>query len=336
MNSTAVRRCQFAGRDRAAAMARASLCGIGFLVAACQAIPPSSPESRLATPVTVTRENPAGDAEEPEDAALTRLLTEKTSERRDRNGTLALWLPDAGQWRRVKLFGHPTRVTHRYGDEHFALDSLAYGPAEGEDSAAACLQRFVDRARAEASRFGVAVGPIDHGQGQYSRGVEALNATTRRPVPATPPSTPPVPSADPAPSQPAPSQPAPSQPAPSQPAPLLLLTPVTSGPQPLSLSLVRPLPRSPRGSFGAALGLAPMPYVRGSGEFTALFTRQRYVGAVAAYRSWPGTCLVHAFAVRVGTDEGLAQKVVDRWLDEIAPRTRWLPRTRLAPPVEDR
>jgi len=79
-----------------------------------------------------------------------------------------------------------------------------------------------------------------------------------------------------------------------------------------------------------------MPYVRGSGEFTAIFTRHRYVGAVAAYRSWPGTCLVHSFAVRVGTDPALAQAVVDRWLEELAPRTRWLPRARSAPKFENR
>lgn len=79
-----------------------------------------------------------------------------------------------------------------------------------------------------------------------------------------------------------------------------------------------------------------MPYVRGSGEFTVLFRRHRYVGAVAATRSWPGTCLVHTFAVRVGTDEALANQVVDRWLAEQAPKTSWLPHLRRAPRVENR
>lgn len=258
-----------------------------LFASACNAAQPSAPQARVATPVTVTRENPAGDAEEPEDAALTRLLHEKASERRDRTGTLATWLPDAERWRRVKLFGHPTRATHRYGDEHFALDSLDYRPASGDDTAEACLQHFVDRARDKANRYGVALGPIAHGQGQYAQGVES---SVRR---ATPP--------------------------------------------PLAAAEESPLlPSSPRTPVGAPLGLASMPYVRGTGDFTAVFARHRYAGAVAAYRSWPGTCLVHAFAVRVGTDEGLALKVVDRWLEEIAPRTRWLPRSRRPPRFEDR
>lgn len=223
----------------------------------CASTQPSPPQARVATPQTVTATNPAGDAEEPEDAALTRLLSESFSERRDRTGTLAVTLADASRWRRVKIFGHPTRVTHRYGDDHYAVDAVDYRAAEGDDSAEACLQRFADRARDAAQRVAVDLGPVDHGQGQVPR-------------------------------------------------------------------------RGARKEFDA------MPYVRGSGEFTTLFRRQRYVGAVVAYPSWPGTCLVHAFAVRVGTDEPLALRVVDRWLSDLAPRTRWLYRVRSAPPFDDR
>jgi len=236
----------------------------------------------------VTRENPAGDAIEPEDAAATRLLDAKASERPDRALTLGVHLADAPNWKRVRIFGHPTRATHRYGDAHYAVDSVEYRAAQGEDTPEACLQEFVERARTEAQKLGVVFGPIVHGHGQHPRGVESLDREGPRP-PAPPP------------------------------------------PAGAPAASLRPL-----GPRGAPLGYASMPHVRGSGELTTFFRRSRYVGAVAAYQSWPGTCLIHAFAVKVGTDEALAVKVVDRWVDELAPRTRWSVRLRKAPRFEDR
>jgi hypothetical protein len=211
---------------------------------------PSPPEARHATPITVTKENPAGDAREPEDAALTRLLDAPTGTRFDRFHTLMASYPDVGNWRRVRIFGHPTRVTYRYGDDHFAIDAVEYKPAEGDDTPAGCLERFVEKARSEAQRYTVEIGPVERGEGRSQ--------------------------------------------------------------------------------------LEPMPWVRVSGAFTSLFKRDRYFGAVAAYRSWPGTCLVRAMAVRVGTDESLARKVVDRWVDDLAPDLRWVAHVRNAPPFADR
>ncbi len=251
----------------------------------CAPALPSAPEARVATTATVTRDNPAGDAKEPEDAAATRLFEAKASERPDRGHTLGVQLADATNWKRVRFFGHPTRASHRYGDAHYAVDSIEYRAADGEDSPEACLQRFVDRTKEEAQKLGVVFGPIVHGRGQHPRGVESIDWEAR--AKATSPSS-----------------------------------RVASG--------------HSIGTRGAPLGFASMPYVRGSGEITTFFRRSRYVGAVAAYQSWPGTCLIHAFAVKVGTDEPLATKVVDRWLDELAPRTRWSVRLRKAPPFEDR
>lgn len=212
---------------------------------------PSPPEARHPTPVTVTKENPAGDAREPEDAALTRLLDAPPGIRFDRFHTLMASYPDVGNWRRVRVFGHPTRVTYRYGDDHFAIDAVEYKPADGDDDTpAGCLDRFVDRARDEALRYAVEIGPVERGEGRA--------------------------------------------------------------------------------------GDDPMPWVRVSGAFTSLFKRDRYFGAIAAYHSWPGTCLVRAMAVRVGTDESLAKKVVDRWVDDLAPELRWVGHLRAAPPFADR
>ncbi len=235
-------------------------CCLSLLTGCATAAVPSPPEARHPNPTTVTKENPAGDAREPEDAALTRLLSLPIGTRFDRFQTLGAAYADVSNWRRVRIWGHPTRVTYRYGDEHFAIDLVDYRQAAGDDTADGCLRAFVDRARDEAERYHVDIGPIERGVGQHRRGVE-------RP-----------------------------------------------GGEPMS----------------------PMPYLRVSGSFTTLFARDRYLAAIAGYRSWPGTCLVHAFAVRVGTDEELARKVIDRWVEDLAPRLEWADRLQNAPSFEDR
>jgi hypothetical protein len=219
------------------------------------------------TPVSVTRENPAGDAQEPEDAALTRLLSEPLGNRFDTAHTIVAALPDSRNWERVRIFGHPRRMAYRYGDRHYAVTVVDYRAAEGgQDTAEACLARFVDRSKEEAERQAM-VGPIVRGEGTYEPGVEATSWSNDS----------------------------------------------SSTPKVL-----------------------PMPYVRVGAELTTLFRRDRYLGAAVAYRSWSGTCLVHAFGVRVGTDEALARRVVDRWVGEIAPLFRWTGQTKSPPPFEDR
>lgn len=259
---------------------------LASLMCACTPPAPSAPEARVpTTTASVSKANPAGDAAEPEDAAATRLLEAASSERPDRWHSLGVQLPDAPNWRRVRFFGHPTRVSHRYGDDHFAVDSVDYRAADGDDTPEGCLSRFVDEARAEGQKLGVEFGAILRGNGRHPRGVESIDwearAAERKPT------------------------------------------------EPSSL-------RRPLGPRGAPLGYASMPHVRGSGEFTTFFRRQHYVGAVVALKSWPGTCLIRSFAVKVGTDEELATRVVDRWLDELAPRTRWSSRLRKAPAFENR
>jgi hypothetical protein len=78
------------------------------------------------------------------------------------------------------------------------------------------------------------------------------------------------------------------------------------------------------------------PLMRASARFVTLLERDRYVAAVAARPSWPGTCLVHGFAARIGTDAALAHAVVDRWARELASELRWQPTVTRAPPRDDR
>jgi len=293
----------------------------------------SPPEARVATPASVTLANPVGDAREPEDAALTRLLEAQASERTDRWQTVGMALADAANWRRIRVFGHPTRVAYRYGDDHLALDALEYRQADGADSPEACLQSFEDRALAVATTFGITFEPIVPSHGQHPRGVEAIDwsAMSRRRLAlagassSAPTLAPDAPSGGP---PGAPTSVAASGAAPSDGA-----TRTSGEPPPRAPNV---MPRALFGRSGGSLGFAPMPSVRSAADVVTFFRRQRYVGAVAAFQSWPGTCLVRAFAARVGTDEALGQRVVDHWLAELAPRTRWSTRLRRAPRFEDR
>ncbi len=76
--------------------------------------------------------------------------------------------------------------------------------------------------------------------------------------------------------------------------------------------------------------------VRTSGKFNTLFKRDAYVGALVAHQSWPGTCLVQGFAVRVGSDVMLARQVVTRWVEDAAPEITWSSKLSVAPRFENR
>jgi len=211
-------------------------------VAACSSNPPpKQPPGAPPTPASVTRENPGGDAADPEWAALERLTTEPWAERTDRWQTLGLQLPDAGHWRRVRVWSYPTRATYRYGDDHHAVVTVWYTKTDGPDDPDACLARFTEQAMIAAKAFGVSVGE-----------------------------------------------------------PRLVRTTQDLGHRKLPLVI-------------AVL----------EGHVDSLLVQDDYVGAVAAYQSWPHTCLVQGFAAVAGKHRALAEAVRDRWVEEAAPRLFW-------------
>ena len=59
------------------------------------------------------------------------------------------------------------------------------------------------------------------------------------------------------------------------------------------------------------------------GRLDSILGRDDYVGAVAAYQSFPGTCLVEGFAVVATNHRELAVKVRDRWVAEGAAKLGW-------------
>lgn len=223
--------------------------GCSTAVAQTQARPFTPP-----TPASVTRENPGGDAEDPERAALERLLHEPWGGRRDRWNTVKVPLIDWKNWRRVRIFGHPTRATFRYGDDNYALVTIWYTATDGPSDPATCLKRFHDEARPIAESYSVSLGPI-----------------TRRSAVQT----------------------------------------IAGRAKPVVFDLVE-------------------------GSIDTLFSSDDYVGGVAAYESWPGTCLVAGFAVVATHHRALAVKVVERWVDDGALRLTWTARVKEAPTPDAR
>jgi hypothetical protein len=66
------------------------------------------------------------------------------------------------------------------------------------------------------------------------------------------------------------------------------------------------------------------------------FGSEEYAGAIAAYPSWPGTCLVAGFAAEATDHPELAARVRDRWVKEGAPRLRWERRVKSAPKFQNK
>ncbi|AUX26234.1 hypothetical protein SOCEGT47_067950 [Sorangium cellulosum] len=223
-------------------------------VAACGSSPPPRPPGLPPTPASITRENPGGDAADPERAALERLLSEPWGRRRDRFNTLDVPLVDWKSWRRVRIWNHPTRATYRYGDAHHALVTVLYTDTSGPSDPDSCLDEFWAKHAPLADAYGVRLG-----EAQLIRTTQEIDGEVR----------------------------------------------------PLVLKLL-------------------------DGSLESVFASDAYAGAIAAYESWPGTCLVSAMAVKSSHHPELARRVRDRWVDEGAPRLRWTRRITEAPTTDAR
>jgi hypothetical protein len=68
-----------------------------------------------------------------------------------------------------------------------------------------------------------------------------------------------------------------------------------------------------------------------SGRLDSLLGRNDYIGAVAAYQSFPGTCLVQGFAVVATNHPTLAKQIRDRWVAEGAAQLVWEKHVKEAP-----
>jgi hypothetical protein len=202
------------------------------------------------TPSSVTQESPGGDANDPEAAALDRLVNEPTLNRRDQWKTLAIPLADGKLWRRVAVSGYPTRATFRYGDDGHAWLGVYYTAAPEGMTPAACLSEFLGETEALGDDYGVSLK------------IDADVVVT--------------------------------------------------------------------GKLGEITMRAA------SAEVSSLFLSDSFVGAAAAYPSFPRTCLVQAIAIRASEHPARATRARDRWMAEDAAKLSWSKRVKEAPRVESR
>ncbi|MFO0759534.1 MAG: hypothetical protein U0359_23785 [Byssovorax sp.] len=221
-----------------------------WLLSACCPARPTRPPGLPPTPKTVTKENPGGDAADPEGAALGRLLVEPWGWKRDRFDTLRVPLMDWTKWQRVKVWGHPTRASFRFGDEHYGVIGLWYTETDEPNDPASCLARFVGETMAKAEALGVSFGPPTRLTREQRVGAEV---------------------------------------------------------RPIEVELVE-------------------------GTVDTLVSKSSYLGGLAAYTSWPRTCLIEGFAVIADRHRELATRIRERWLNEGIPRLAWEKKLHEAPP----
>ena len=131
---------------------------LAALTLGCATTIPKQPPGIPPDPKSITRANPGGDAADPVRSALERLASESWGFKRDKWVTLRVPLADAKNWRRVRLWGYPTRASFRYGDEHYAVATVWYTKIEGSNDAERCLDQFLDHAVPVAKKFDVKVG----------------------------------------------------------------------------------------------------------------------------------------------------------------------------------
>lgn len=253
-----------------------------------------------------TGDDPGGDAAQPVDAALERLLSEPLGRHVDYWHRLEVPLPDRAHWKGTRFKRYPTRAAYQYGDTYIALAVVAYTAADGQDSPSACVKPLLKEMRAAAKAYDIEIGSMHRETRTRLGGPESVDwqreGAAERPARRVVPD-------------------------------------VRSRPTSERQRRVRALMAGqPFSDVDAPSVFSPteMLVVRMSGHFNTLFKRDEYVGAVVAYASWPGTCLVQGFVVRVGSDLMFARRVVTRWVEDAAPGLRWASWLREGPPTDNR
>lgn len=138
--------------------------GGGALALACGAsAPPNTrPPGEPPTPASVTIAEPGGDADDPHWAALQRQLLEPWGQRNDKDNQLFVPLPDAGHWKRIRVWGVEHFVAFRYGKQAHAMTAGLVQEAEPGDEidSLRCIRRFDKWARPQLRAYDVKLGPI--------------------------------------------------------------------------------------------------------------------------------------------------------------------------------
>lgn len=153
----------------------------GLLAAACGGNPQLTKQAMQAqavvapapapapTPASITPKEPGGDAPDPHEAALDRLLTAPWGFRDDKADQLHVPMPDSDNWKRVRYFGVEHYVGFRYGDEHHAM-LIAFVqdlPADTPMKSDTCMRHFEAWGLPQTHAFDVKFSPFESHLGRW-------------------------------------------------------------------------------------------------------------------------------------------------------------------------
>jgi hypothetical protein len=140
---------------------KASRLALGFVVVSfgC-ASTPRQPPGKPPTPASITREDPGGDAHDPEEAALRRQLELPWGWRTDKDRQLIVPLVDHGNYKRVRYWIFDHFVGFRYGKEYLVMNAaFVQDVPEGEPiDGPSCMRRAEKWSRPQLKSFQVKLG----------------------------------------------------------------------------------------------------------------------------------------------------------------------------------
>ncbi len=133
--------------------------------------PTRSPGVSQASPASVTRSHPGGDAKDPHYAALLRQKDAPWGWKADKDRQAHFPLPDRKHWTRIRFFGVDHFTAFKYGDKEHAVSAAFVVELKPEDppTSAACVQRFEEQAMPKVSEFGGKVTNITTGVSGWNR-----------------------------------------------------------------------------------------------------------------------------------------------------------------------
>lgn len=136
---------------------------------ACCSAPPRQPPGTPATPQSVTRDQPGGDAHDPHREALTRQLTQPWRFRPDRDKQLLVPMADATNWKRVRYWLLDHFTGFRYGKDFHGINVVFVQdvPKGQADDADSCMQQLEAWAQPHVEAFDVTMGPVSESRSAW-------------------------------------------------------------------------------------------------------------------------------------------------------------------------
>lgn len=124
---------------------------------------PKQPPGEPPTPETVNRENPGGDAHDPQLVALRRQLESPWGARRDKDNQLIVPLPDYKNYKRVRFWAIEHFVGFRYGKDYYVMNAAFVQdvPDGVEANSKNCLRRMEKWGRPQIKSFDIKLGPAE-------------------------------------------------------------------------------------------------------------------------------------------------------------------------------